>query len=113
MKTKILTLATFFICSFSSLFAGNPKVVFVKTPSYTIEPRPAPEISHLAPIAPKEATFEEITSGSLPQTIDPVPFQKFAPVTPHEADFDDTSADAVPDNGNLAPSAPLAASFEE
>lgn len=137
MKTTIYILTALFVMNFTLLSAGNPKIIIVKANGITFrisydnnyselapvtpkealfndsEPRPLAEINRLAPITPKEATFEDSKVEFIFQPLNPLLLQKFAPVTPKEAEFEDSSLDKKTGPDPLAPTSPLAASFED
>jgi hypothetical protein len=69
MKTTLYILTVLFTMQSSILFAGNPD----------LGPHPASPAMKLAPVPPREATFEE--------TIEILDLSAYKPVTPMEADF--------------------------
>ena len=73
MKTAIYILATLIAMQSSILFAGTPD----------IHPRPVSPSLKLAPVPPREATFEE--------TMETIDLTAYKPVTPMEADFPEDS----------------------
>jgi hypothetical protein len=63
----------------------------------------------LAPIAPKEATFDDDCSLDISTEL----LREVAPVTPAEADFNDASLDADKDINAVKFTAPLEADFSD
>jgi hypothetical protein len=111
MKTSIYLLAMLFVMNFTLLSAGNPKIIIlrvnVKTDNIALNK------TELAPVTPKEATFEDINSESNIQTINLLILQKIIPVTPKEAEFEDTANEKIIEIDPLAPCSPVAAAFEQ
>ena len=112
MKTIIFILTILFSVQSAILFAGKPD----------LDPRPVPAKVKLAPVAPREATFEE--------PLDTVDLSGLKPVAPLEADFpeceqsnpdpgrkintnhDEISIPRTMNSYHLAPTIPTEADFE-
>ena len=122
MKTNTIILATLLILQVNSLFAINDGI-----PMNTNKEMNLSTVLLLAPVTPKEATFEEMSPTAeilflTPVTPKEASFEdeaenfsiiKLAPVTPAKADFND---DATALNANmisLAPMTPVEADFTE
>lgn len=75
MKTTIYILATLVAMQSSILCAGTPD----------LHPRPGSPSVKLAPVPPREATFEE--------TVETMDLSTYKPVTPMEADFPEESTE--------------------
>ncbi len=122
MKAITTILAAVLILSTSSLFAGNEtSLAPVTNDNANIT------MAFLAPVAPAEATFEDLSAVNEIATLIPVTpseatFEEItadvtsifglAPVAPTQADFEDVVADVTIDNGILAPVTPAIADFE-
>ncbi|MEI7727741.1 MAG: hypothetical protein WCK09_21725 [Bacteroidota bacterium] len=122
MKTTIAILTAVLTLSVSTLFAGNdsPSIPVsndnatiameflapVAPAEATFEDLPmVNEITTLAPVLPSEATFEDVAS-------DMISTFYLAPVVPTQADFEDVVADIIVDNGVLAPVITAVPDFE-
>ena len=122
MKTTITILAAVLTLSASVLFAGNEtSSTPVSNDNATIT------MSVLAPVAPAEATFEDLVvvnaiASLVPVTPSEATFEEMSvdvalvfdltPVTPIQADFEDVVTDVTIDNETLAPATPVVAEFE-
>jgi len=104
MDTRIISILTILAFNFSTSFA-NPNVTFT-------EIRPVERtITHLAPVSPVEAEFNDLVPEvNASSTI-------IMPVTPKEATFDDEtrqeSINEKPLPETLSPSTPKEAVFED
>ena len=98
MKSTITILAAVLTLQAGILFAGN------ETISAPVANESA--IITLAPSAPLEATFEDLT-------VTVIDFVAITPATPVEATYSDFAPDASTDLTNLAPLAPVVADFED
>jgi len=122
MKTTITIFAAVLTLSASVLFAGNEtsSVPFsnnnaaitmahlapIAPVEATFEDLPAVnEIADLATFMPEEATFEDVSSNVI-SVID------LSPVAPIQADFEDVVADVTIDISALAPVTPAVVDFE-
>jgi hypothetical protein len=96
MKTTMILTAVLLL-NVTVLFAG-------KNTNITTSASEAPAISlnNLAPVTPKEATFEETV----------VDFTNLAPITPKEADFEENTDTLNIYIQSLAPVNPAIADFE-
>jgi hypothetical protein len=81
MKTAIFTLIVIFLLSAGSVFAGNDLESPILNESITES-----LLKTLAPVTPKEASFDEVISG----TGSDFSVGSLAPTTPKTAGFDDT-----------------------
>lgn len=70
-------------------------------------PEKAPAMVSLAPTAPKEATFDDDSSIEISTEL----LREVAPVTPKEADFNDASPEADKNINTIKFCAPLEANF--
>ena len=96
MKATSIIIAAVLTLSMNFLFAGNDGTALDN------EFNP---IQILAPCAPSEATFEDMTGASATFTL--------APVTPGEADFSDAVPEMTIDFLSLAPTTPGEADFSD
>jgi hypothetical protein len=121
MKTTITILATLFILQINFLFAGNDGI-----PLNTNKEMNFRIILLLAPVTPREATFEDVTPLKEVILLSPVTPKEasfedesedltisLAPEPPSEADFDDDDALLNADVVSLAPSTPATADFTD
>ncbi len=93
-----MIIATLLVLQVNHLWAGNDIVASpVNNTTTTIL------LSSLAPVTPKEATFEDAVAPD---------FTSLAPVTPAEAAFEETTEPVVLDIHSLAPVTPAVADFE-
>ncbi|MCX6250222.1 MAG: hypothetical protein NTX61_05665 [Bacteroidetes bacterium] len=121
MKTTTIILAAIFALQVNFLFAANDGVPL----------KSGAELNYnssmiLAPVTPKEATFEDLSFSYEFSVLAPVtPTEAFfedaieevininlVPVTPFEADFNDEPAEFI-NAHSLAPVIPIAADFDE
>lgn len=121
MKATTILIATVLTLQVNVLFAHNDNI---PAPARN-ESFACPYIAMLAPVAPLEASFEEIASVDLIADLMPVTpteatfedadltvmFDGLAPVEPMEATFEDAPAEIV-SNFVLAPATPVEADFE-
>jgi hypothetical protein len=96
MKTTMMITAALLL-NVTVLFAGNSSNV-----ATSASEAPAFSITALAPVTPKEATFEEAV----------VDFTSLAPVTPKEADFEENTDTLNILIQTLKPVSPAVADFE-
>ena len=135
MKTKTPILMALFFIPITLVYAGDPVVTSTKATSKTADI--SFTINELAPVAPKEATFNDyepvpssyisyLSSITLTDVIseliskevvipafEPVFLLKFAPGTPVEAGFDEIEIGFDTGTNGLAPLTPAEAGFEE
>jgi len=130
MKTTIIILATLLTLNTSMIFANNPRynhsnaepiknettlkmdklnpvTPFQVNFSDGLEHMTAPDamVLILAPIAPKEADFEEVNPDSIIEVL------KLSPETPKETEFEEPEMLNPVIIGSLAPSTPAEADF--
>ena len=98
MKT-ILIIATIFFLQLSILAAGNNKEASMITNRAVLY-----TASLLAPVAPAEATFEDVVTLTDIATL--------APAAPEEADFSEFAPETAIDITNLSPVTPAEADFK-
>ena len=127
-------MALFFI-TITLVYAGDPVVISTKAASKTANI--SFTINELAPVAPKEATFNDyepvpsshisylssitladvisdlISKEAVMPAFEPVFLLKFAPSTPREAGFDDIETGPEARTDGLIPCTPAEAGFEE
>ena len=104
MKATNIIFAAVLTLQVSFLFAGNNTATSTAPNESAFCPTCV-----LAPVTPKEATFEEVTET----TAFPFDLSILAPVTPLEADFSDVVPEKILDMTILAPVAPAEADFDE
>jgi hypothetical protein len=115
MKTTIVSLASIFALTWSSLCAANPTAGDEKNSGLKSESEliySAETMHQLAPVTPAEATFEDLDSVNF-QKKDQAGISKLAPETPVEASFDEILILPSIRIAPLAPETPQEASFEE
>jgi hypothetical protein len=122
MKTNTIILATLLILQVSSLFAINDGIPMNTNKEMNLstvlllapvtpkeatfeEMSPTAEILFLAPVTPKEASFEDEAEG--------FSINHLAPVTPAEADFNDDEPALNANTISLAPETPSEADFSD
>jgi hypothetical protein len=122
MKTITIILATLLILQINSLFASNDGVPMKANKEMSFN-----AVLSLAPVTPKEATFEEMATAAETFILAPVTpkeaafedeaedlsITNLAPVTPAEADFNDDEPAQNTDTISLAPVTPAEADFTE
>ncbi len=97
MKTTMILTAALLL-NVTVLFAGiNNNMITAASEA------PAFNLTTLAPVTPKEATFEEILA---------VDFTNLAPITPKEAEFEESTNSLKIDIQSLKPVSPAEADFE-
>ena len=122
MKTNTIIFATLLILQVSSLFAINDGIPMNTNKEMNLstvlllapvtpkeatfeEMSPTAEILFLAPVTPKEASFEDEAEG--------FSINHLAPVTPAEADFNDDEPALNANTISLAPETPSEADFSD
>jgi hypothetical protein len=99
MKTNTILLAAIFTLQIGFLFAGNENLT-----TTTAEVNPTIHTISIAPSAPMEALFEDMTMDNT--------FFGLSPVTPAEASFEDFSLEMISIN-ELSPAIPSVADFTD
>jgi hypothetical protein len=132
MKTKITIQATKAILIIALISGFQIGTLMAKSPSTNIPERNAIALSDLAPVVPKEATFDDGVPEKAPSMVSLAPvtpaeatfddspaiseiseelIKEVAPVTPSEADFSDLSSSDEIDTDNLEFVVPFVAEF--
>jgi hypothetical protein len=112
MKTTINTIAKRAILIFTLFLGFQIQLIMAKSPENSSPAKNAPGLSTLAPVTPKEATFNDVLPEKAAAIVSLAPvmpkeatfndndsspvisselLKKIAPVTPSEADFNDVS----------------------
>jgi hypothetical protein len=105
MKTMFYIFAAFLILNTGSLFAGTDNDVHPGAPN-----APAPSVKELAPVTPKEATFEDGDFAPEARVVDLI---SLMPQIPMIADFDSFIPDSSFSIERLMPQAPAEATFPD
>ena len=134
MKTTLYITAKMSILIITLFLGFQIQLVMAKSPTSSGTAKSTSDISALAPVTPKEATFEDGVPEKAPSmvSIAPTPpkeasfeyddssheistelLKEVAPATPAEADFNDAAPDADKDRKALRFTTPGEASFSD
>ena len=134
MKTTINIAAKRAILILSIFLGFQIQLVLAKSPLTSSPAKNTSDLSILAPVTPKEATFDDVLPEKAPVMVSVAPvmpkeatfndddistdinselLKKVAPVTPSEADFNDASPKADKDISIVKFRAPLEANFSD
>jgi len=122
MKTSTIILATLLILQVSSIFASNDGVTVNLNKEMNFN-----TVVLMAPVTPKEATFEDMSPTTEIVVLAPVTpkeasfeneaenfsINSLTPVTPAEADFNDDEPALTSNTVSLAPVTPSKADFSD
>jgi len=134
MKTTIIIAAKRAILIFTLLSGFQIQFVMAKSPENSSNTAKTLDITALAPVTPKEATFDDVLPEKAPSMVSLAPvtpkeatfdddhsspeistemLKEVAPVTPAEADFDDAFIDVHQDTATVNFIAPPEADFSD
>jgi hypothetical protein len=134
MKTKINIAAKRAILIFALFLGFQIQLVMAKSPENSTPAKNTSGLSILAPVTPKEATFDDVLPEKAPIMVSLTPItpkeatfddsyssteisseflKKIAPVTPSEADFDDVSPETYKVINVVKFSVPVEANFSD
>ncbi len=134
MKTTINIAAKRAILIFTLFLGSQIQLLMAKSPENSGPAKNIFDLSVLAPVTPKEATFDDVLPEKAPSMVSIAPvapkeatfddddssleistelLREVAPVTPAEADFDDASIDTGKDSSTVKFYVPLEANFSD
>lgn len=134
MKTTINIAAKRAILIFTLFLGFQIQLIMAKSPANSDPVKNTLDLSALAPVTPKEATFDDVLPEKAPSMVSLAPIapkeatfdnddcsldistellREVAPITPAEADFNDASLDADKDINAVKFTAPLEADFSD
>ena len=106
MKTSIIIAAKRAILIFTLFLGFHIQLVMAESPANSSPAKNTLALSVLAPVTPKEATFDDVLPEKAPVMV------SLAPIAPKEATFDDVLPEKPPSMVSLAPVTPKEATFD-